>query len=67
MLDKLVEYAFTSKSFVDVGEGESLYIYNLYAGHKMLLVYSIIRLAIRLSDYREHYHGFRGVPNEWFC
>jgi len=67
MLDKLVEYAFTSKNCVDVGEGESLYIYHLYAGHKMLLVYSIIRLADRLSDYREHYRGFIGAPSEWFC
>ncbi|MDD4774656.1 MAG: helix-turn-helix transcriptional regulator [Eubacteriales bacterium] len=65
-LDKLVAYAFTTKKSVDMGD-EKIDVYGLYGGHKMLLVYSIIQLADRLSRYQEHYRGFRGVPDNWFC
>lgn len=65
-LDKLVGYAFTTRHTVEVDD-EKIDVYGLYSGHKMLLVYSIIQLAHRLSEYHEHYRGFRGVPNDWFC
>lgn len=65
-LEKLVSYAFTMKRTVDMGDGK-IDVYSLYGGHKMLLVYTIIQLADRLFHYQEHYRGFRGVPDTWFC
>ncbi len=65
-LDRLVEYAFTSKREIDI-DNDSTCLYELYGGHKMLLVYSIIQLAGRLADYHENYHNFHGEPNAWLC
>lgn len=64
-LDKLVSYAFASLRTIDIGDGK-IDVYGLHGSHKMLLVYSIIQLAHRLSEYHEHYRGFRGVADEWF-
>lgn len=59
-LGKMVEYGFTAKQTVDLGNGEQVDIYHLYAEHKMpLLVYPLFCLAERLSDYHESWIGFR--------
>lgn len=65
-LDILVGYSFTSCRTVDTGDSK-IEIYFVYAGHKMLLVYSVLRLAQRLATYQENYYGFRGVPDTWLC
>lgn len=65
-LGKLVKFAFTSCREVDTGDSK-IQIYGVYGGHKMLLVYSILRLAARLADYQENYRGFRGVPDQLLC
>lgn len=62
---KLNEYNLVSCREIDAG-GERIKIYSLYGGHKMLLVFAVLRLASRLSDYREHYFGFRGDPDNWY-
>lgn len=64
--EKLYEYNFASCREVDAG-GERIKVYGLYGGHKMLLIFAILRLANRLSDYREHYFGFQGDPDYWYC
>lgn len=66
VLDKLVGYAFTTRKIIDMGDCK-IDVYGLYGGHRMLLVYSIIQLAHRLSEYHEHYRGFRGVADDWIC
>lgn len=65
-ITKLNEYNFVSCREVDAG-GEQVKVYGLYGGHKMLLVYAILRLANRLADYREQYFGFRGDHDKWYC
>ena len=67
VLDKLVNYSFIKKTIIDAGNENLIEVYSLYGGPKMLLVYSIIRIAGRLAHYKDSYRGFRGVPNDWFC
>lgn len=60
-LEKLVRYNFTIAHNVDIGSGETLRIYQMYGAHKMiLLVYPLLSLAERLSDFRESWFGFKG-------
>lgn len=65
-VEKLYEYNFASCREVDAG-GEHIKVYGLYGGHKVLLVYAIMRFASGLASYREHYFGFQGDPDYWYC
>lgn len=60
-LEKLVSLNFSTGRNVDIGGGETLRIYQMFGAHKMmLLVYPLLSLAERLSDFRESWFGLRG-------
>lgn len=60
-LEKLVNNNFSTAHNVDIGSEETLRIYQMYGAHKMmLLVYPLLSLAERLSDFQESWFGFRG-------
>ena len=60
-LEKLVNNNFSTAHNVDIGSEETLRIYQMYGAHKMiLLVYPLLSLAERLSDFRESWFGFKG-------
>ncbi len=46
-----------SRKDVDTGDG-IVYIYSIWAAHKLVLVYSMLALASRLGNYVESYRGF---------
>lgn len=65
-LDLMVKYGLASKTTVDIGTSdagvaEKLDIYSHRADHKLpLLIYPILSLAEKLSDFKENWRGFRG-------
>lgn len=60
-LEKLTGYNLTFAQDVDVGAGEKLRVYQVFAIYKMpLLVYPLLTLAKKLSDFRDSWYGFRG-------
>ncbi len=63
---KIAEINLITMHMIEIGEDEPVTIFQLYGGHKMLLVYAMFWLAKQLSDYQECYHGLRGNPT-WGC
>lgn len=65
-LDLMVKYRLVERTTVDIGvsdagAGERLDIYSPRANHKLpLLIYPILSLAEKLSDFKENWRGFRG-------
>lgn len=60
-LEKLHRCNLTFAQDVDVGAGEKLRVYRIFAEHKMpLLVYPLLTLAKKLSDFKECWYGFKG-------
>ncbi len=46
-----------SRRDVDTGDG-IVYVYSMWATHKLVLIYSLLSIALRLGNYTEHYRGF---------
>ena len=60
-LEKLHQYNMVSAMDVDIGSAEMLRAYRIFAEHKMpLLIFPLLTLAVRLSDFKECWYGFRG-------
>ncbi len=59
-LEALVRYNLSSKQTVDMATGEQIDIYSHWGDHKLtLLIYPLLTLAERLSDFQENWYGFR--------
>ena len=65
VLEEMVRLDFAHRTDVDTGE-EQICVYKFFGGHKLLLVYTIFRLANRLANYQESYMGFRGSSDYYF-
>ncbi len=59
-LEALVRYNLSQKQTIDMGTGERIDVYSHWGTHKFpLLIYPLLTLAERLSDFRESWCGFR--------
>lgn len=57
-LENLVKYNLTHKITIELDDS-AVDIYSQWGSHKIPLVCSIMRIAKALSDFKEHYRGFR--------
>ncbi len=59
-LEALVRYNLSQKQTIDMGTGERIDVYSHWGTHKFpLLIYPLLTLAERLSDFQENWCGFR--------
>ena len=59
-LEWMVKYSLSRKQMVDMGTGERIDIYGHWGDHKFpLLIYPLLSLAEKLSDFKENWCGFR--------
>ena len=59
-LEWMVKYSLSRKQMVDMGTGERIDIYSHWGDHKFpLLIYPLLSLAEKLSDFKENWCGFR--------
>ena len=59
-LEWMVKYSLSRKQMLDMGTGERIDIYSLWGDHKFpLLIYPLLSLAEKLSDFKENWCGFR--------
>ena len=59
-LEALVRYNLSQKQTIDMGTGERIDVYSHWGTHKFpLLIYPLLTLAERLSDFWESWCGFR--------
>ena len=59
-LESMVNYSLSRKQTVDMDTGEKIDIYSHWGDHKLpLLIYPLLSLAAKLSDFKENWCGFR--------
>lgn len=59
-LEWMVKYSLSRKQMLDMGTGERIDIYSHWGDHKFpLLIYPLLSLAEKLSDFKENWCGFR--------
>lgn len=59
-LESMVKYSLSRKQMVDMGTGERIDIYSHCGDHKFpLLIYPLLSLAEKLSDFKKNWCGFR--------
>lgn len=64
-INKLIKHGIITQNEVDI-DCEHIFVYQMSGGNKILLIYTLLKMANIFVNYTEHYNGLRGTTTDWY-
>lgn len=64
-INKLIKHGIITQNGVDI-DCEHIFVYQMSGGNKILLIYTLLKMANIFVNYTEHYNGLRGTTTDWY-